>query len=188
MLFRSSLSLKGHPVAFLRGDLTAIRTWRAADLAATRAGSHVRVAGLVLVRQRPGSAKGVIFLTLEDETGVANVIVWPKVFEKYRKEVLGGRLLVVDGRLQSESGVIHVVADRLMDHTARLARLSRASEAVTATMPTDEVGHPIAEDRGRVGATSPLARLVRDVPETARDVEDLARRVGKAMPKGRNFH
>ncbi len=183
-----SLSLKGHPVAFLRADLAAIRTTRAGDLATTRAGAHVRVAGLVLVRQRPGSAKGVIFLTLEDESGVANVIVWPNVFEKYRKEVLGGRLLVVDGRLQSESGVIHVVADKLMDHTARLARLSRAGETPSAAMASDEVGHPIAEDRGRTGATSELARLVREVPETARDLEELAKRAGRAMPKGRNFH
>ena len=183
-----SLSLKGHPVGFLRGDLTAIRAWRAADLSTTRAGSHVRVAGLVLVRQRPGSAKGVIFLTLEDETGVANVIVWPKVFEKCRAAVLGGRFLVVDGRLQSESGVIHVVADRLTDRTTWLARLAEAGESVEARLPVDEVAHPVTEIRAKIAATSPLTKLVRDVPEVAGDMEEMARRASRAMPKGRNFH
>jgi error-prone DNA polymerase len=183
-----SLSLKGHPVGFLRGDLTAIRAWRAADLATTRAGSHVRVAGLVLVRQRPGSAKGVIFLTVEDETGVANVIVWPKVFEKYRAAVLGGRFLVVDGRLQSESGVIHVVADRLTDRTTWLARLAEAGESVEARLPVDEVAHPVVEIRAKIAATSALTRLVREVPEVAGDMEEMARRASRAMPKGRNFH
>ncbi|RXL78722.1 hypothetical protein EO238_32035, partial [Citrobacter sp. AAK_AS5] len=80
--------------------------------------------------QRPGSAKGVIFLTIEDETGVANVIVWPKVFERHRREVLGGRLLVVDGKLQNEQGVIHVVADKLMDRTAWLTRLAESAGSI----------------------------------------------------------
>ncbi len=183
-----SLSLKGHPVAFLRDDLAAIRATPAEALAATRSGAHVRVAGLVLVRQRPGSAKGVIFLTLEDEGGVANVIVWPKVFEKYRSVVLGGRLIVVDGRLQNEQGVIHLVADRLIDRTAWLARLSRAGDAVSATMPTDEVTHPVAEIGPKITPTAALTRLVKETPELAADVEDLAKRAGRAMPRGRNFH
>ena len=89
-------------------------------------GERVSVAGLVLVRQRPGTASGVIFATLEDETGIANIIVWPKIFERFRAIVLGARLLRVWGRLQSEQGVIHVVAERLEDLTpAPLASLDR---------------------------------------------------------------
>ncbi|MGB8622790.1 MAG: OB-fold nucleic acid binding domain-containing protein, partial [Paracoccaceae bacterium] len=79
------------------------------------AGARVAVAGLVLVRQRPGTAKGVVFLTLEDETGVANVVVWAKVFERFRRAVIGGRLLRVTGRLQREAGVVHVVAEAIED-------------------------------------------------------------------------
>jgi single-strand DNA-binding protein len=78
-------------------------------------GARVVVAGLVLVRQRPGTAKGVIFITLEDETGIANVIVWRAMYEKYRRAVIGGRLLRVTGTLQRESGVSHVIADNVED-------------------------------------------------------------------------
>ena len=78
----------------------------------------------MLVRQRPGSAKGVIFATLEDETGIANVIVWPKTFERYRPVVIGARFIAVTGRVQSSQGVIHVVAETLQDLTPLLARLS----------------------------------------------------------------
>ncbi|NLH83440.1 MAG: error-prone DNA polymerase [Phyllobacteriaceae bacterium] len=183
-----SLSLKAHPLAFLRADLAAIRTTPSERLADLRSGTHVRVAGLVLVRQRPGSAKGVIFLTLEDETGVANVVVWPKVFEKCRPVVLGGRLIVVDGRLQNEQGVIHVVADTLRDRTGDLARLAERGPALDPAMPGDEVTHPVTELRGKIAATAPLGRLVRDAPEVAGDLADLAARARRAMPKGRNFH
>jgi DNA polymerase III alpha subunit len=81
------------------------------------------VAGLVLVRQRPGTAKGVIFLTLEDETGVANVVVWAKTYERFRRAVIAGRLLRVTGRLQREAGVVHVVAEVIEDCSALLDRL-----------------------------------------------------------------
>lgn len=86
-------------------------------------GARVTVAGLVLVRQRPGTAKGVIFLTLEDETGVANVVVWAKVYERFRRAVIGGRLLRVTGRLQREAGVVHVVAEKIEDLSGLLDRL-----------------------------------------------------------------
>jgi DNA polymerase III alpha subunit len=89
------------------------------------AGARVTVAGLVLVRQRPGTAKGVIFLTLEDETGVANVVVWAKVFETYRRAVIAGRLLRVTGRLQRESGVTHVVVEHIEDISEMLDELLR---------------------------------------------------------------
>lgn len=78
-------------------------------------GARVAVAGLVLVRQRPGTANGVIFLTLEDETGICNVIVWRKIYETYRRAVIAGRLLKVTGRLQRDSGVTHVIADQVED-------------------------------------------------------------------------
>jgi DNA polymerase III alpha subunit len=85
----------------------------------------VTVAGLVLVRQRPGTAKGVIFLTLEDETGVVNVVVWAKMFERYRRAVIAGRLLRVTGRVQREMGVVHVVAEHVEDISPMLDELLR---------------------------------------------------------------
>ncbi|MFN0114911.1 MAG: OB-fold nucleic acid binding domain-containing protein [Paracoccaceae bacterium] len=96
-----------------------------ARLAEPPAGARVTVAGLVLVRQRPGTAKGVIFLTLEDETGVVNVVVWAKVFERFRRAVMAGRLLRVTGRVQREMGVVHVVAEEIEDVSALLDELLR---------------------------------------------------------------
>lgn len=86
-------------------------------------GARVCVAGLVLVRQRPGTAKGVIFVTLEDETGTANVVVWASVYERFRRAVIAGRLLRVTGRLQREAGVVHVVAELIEDLSPLLDRL-----------------------------------------------------------------
>src|ERR1700731_1925012 len=92
---------------------------RAADLAGLPPGRRLTIAGLVLIRQRPGTASGVIFVTIEDETGVANLIVWPGIFEAYRRIVLGASLLGCTGRLQREGLVIHVVAERLVDLSPR---------------------------------------------------------------------
>src|SRR6202041_3461560 len=89
----------------------------------------VKAAGIVLIRQRPGSAKGVIFTTLEDETGIANLIVWPPILERFRRTVLGATLLYCRGRLQREEGVIHVVAEDLRDLTPRLNTLRQRSGA-----------------------------------------------------------
>jgi len=89
------------------------------------AGARVCVAGLVLVRQRPGTAKGVIFVTLEDETGTANVVVWANIYERFRRAVISGRLLRVTGRLQREAGVVHVVAEEIEDLSGLLDRLLR---------------------------------------------------------------
>lgn len=110
----------------------------AARLTEPPAGVRVCVAGLVLVRQRPGTAKGVIFLTLEDETGVANVVVWAKVFEKYRREVIAGRLLRVTGRLQRDAGVVHVVAEEVEDISALLDQLLRPDFRVEGTRAGDQ--------------------------------------------------
>ncbi len=127
-----SLSLKAHPLSFLRGGLEQEGTLTCGALADTPDGRPVRVAGLVLVRQQPGTAKGVIFMTVEDETGAANIIVWPKIFEKFRPQVMGARLVRVHGRLQSHSGVIHVVAQRIEDLSARLSLLTEARGAERA--------------------------------------------------------
>jgi DNA polymerase III alpha subunit len=96
---------------------------QAARLGEPPAGARVTVAGLVLVRQRPGTAKGVIFVTLEDETGTANVVVWAKVYERFRRAVIAGRLLRVTGKLQREAGVVHVVAELIEDLSPMLDRL-----------------------------------------------------------------
>jgi error-prone DNA polymerase len=126
-----SLSLKGHPVAFLRARLDAKGVLPCAALARFRPGAarRVTIAGLVLLRQRPGTAKGVVFMTVEDETGQANVVVWPKVFEKQRAEVIGARYVAVTGRVQSESGVVHVIAQRIEDLSADLRLLETARGA-----------------------------------------------------------
>jgi error-prone DNA polymerase len=119
-----SLSLRAHPASFLRADLAARRIATNDTLRTRRSGACVTVSGLVTIRQRPGSANGVVFMTLEDETAIANVIVWPDVFERFRPLVLGARYVAVSGRLQHVNGVIHVVADRLDDLTRLLARLT----------------------------------------------------------------
>lgn len=119
------LSLKRHPLALLRPALLRTRHVEAGRLAHVAAGTRVRVAGLVIGRQRPGTASGVIFMTLEDETGIANIVVWPRMLERYRKAVLRSRLLSVAGKVEREGLVVHVIAARLVDMTGRLADLGR---------------------------------------------------------------
>ncbi|HKF73521.1 MAG TPA: error-prone DNA polymerase [Stellaceae bacterium] len=118
------LSLKAHPMALLRQSFTREGVVRAVELATVEPGSLVTVAGLVLVRQRPGSASGVVFVTLEDETGIANLVVWPDTFERFRADLMGATLMSCQGRLQREGLVIHVVAERLIDLSKRLSRLN----------------------------------------------------------------
>ncbi len=152
------MSLRAHPAELLRPGLVAEGYILSRRLATLPNGGRVSVAGLVLVRQRPGTASGVIFATLEDETGVANVIVWPKVYEQYRRALLGARLLGVHGKLQREGLVIHVIADRLEDLSRHLSRLATVDTELRPPLAhADEVGRQIID--------------VRDV-----------------MPKGRNFH
>jgi error-prone DNA polymerase len=135
---RLSLSLKAHPASFMRARLSARGILRSEALRLVKNGERVTVAGLVLVRQRPGTAAGVIFMTLEDETGVANIIVWPKIFERLRAIVLGARFVAVTGKLQSEQGVIHIVAERMNDLTSMLGLLSEAGPTIGALARADE--------------------------------------------------
>lgn len=107
----------------------------AARLPEPPSGARVTVAGLVILRQRPGTAKGVIFLTLEDETGVVNVIVWRKIFERFRRAVIAGRLLRVTGRLQREAGVTHVIADGIEDISALLDTLLDGGAEAALSLP-----------------------------------------------------
>jgi error-prone DNA polymerase len=120
----TGLSLKEHPLALLRGVLEDRRILPNCRLQEITAGTNVCVAGLVLIRQQPGSAKGVIFMTLEDESGIANIIVWRKTFERFRPIVMGARLVQCEGPVQREGEVIHVVARRLIDLSPLLRRLS----------------------------------------------------------------
>jgi len=119
----TSLTLKRHPLAFLRAELAGEGLVAAADLATLPVERRVALAGLVLIRQRPGSANGVVFITIEDETGIANLILWPDILERFRRPALGARLLYCRGRLQREESVIHVVAEELRDFSPRLATL-----------------------------------------------------------------
>lgn len=160
-----ALSLKAHPVEFLRSRLVQARVMPSARLADTPSNRRVSVAGLVLVRQRPGSAKGVIFMTLEDETGVANIIVWKKCFELHRAVVLGARFVRVEGRLQSQSGVIHVAAERIIDLSSWLGLLAGEGPTIKTLTRADEIGH----QKGSMDMSH---------------VEPVRR----VMPKGRNFH
>src|SRR5262249_35931746 len=126
------LSLRNHPMAFLRARLQAKGMIAAADLKTLPNGKFVKIAGLVLFRQRPGTAKGTIFITIEDETGAANLIVWPKVAERYRKAVLGAKVLQCEGILQKESNVIHVVSRSLTDGTAMLQQIQSTAQTAFA--------------------------------------------------------
>ena len=129
------LSLRAHPMELLRPKIPDLTTH--ASLAVVPPG-RITVCGLVITRQRPGTASGVVFLTLEDETGVSNVVVWPKVYEKFRRMVMGGRLLRVTGYLQREGIVVHLIAQHIEDMSHMLS----------------ELGHPLDD---AVGITQPQA-------------------------------
>jgi error-prone DNA polymerase len=158
------LSLKAHPMSFLREHYAAQKFITADQLKSIRDGKRLSIAGLVLIRQRPGSAKGVVFITLEDETGIANLVVWPDVFEKQRKIVMGARLMAVQGIVQQDEddGVIHVVARRLEDHSDMLRHLSE-----------DIIDAPLSRGDAPGAMRPPPGRHPRDV---------------EIIPKSRDFH
>ena len=158
------LSLKAHPMRFLREHYAGQKFVTADQLKTIRDGKGLSIAGLVLIRQRPGSAKGVVFITLEDETGVANLVVWPDVFEKQRKIVMGARLMAVHGIVQKDEddGVIHVVARKLEDHTHMLRHLSE-----------DIMDAPLSRGDAPGAQRPPPGRHPRNV---------------EVIPKSRDFH
>lgn len=187
-----SFSLKAHPVSFLRDGLAGEGILPSEHLSTLPNGKRVTIAGLVLVRQRPGTAKGVIFMTLEDETGVANIVVWKKTFERFRAVVMGARLVRVTGKLQSASGVIHVVADRIDDISLRLETLSEEWNRVDFRAPVDEMKRPVMGERGgnSKDGKRPAPYTSTEQDNASMRNERVARgdRVDSVMPKGRNFH
>jgi len=186
---RLSLSLKAHPVAFMRARLTQRGIKRSDALDKIASGERVTVAGLVLVRQRPGTAKGVIFMTLEDEAGVANIIVWPKAFERLRAIVIGARFVAVTGKLQNEAGVIHVIADRMEDWTPSLGQLSDEGRLIETLAPADEVRCPqMSMAQKRQGNRFAQVQLFTDSRLTPTVAAAEEREARQAMPAGRNFH
>ncbi|ASY64624.1 DNA polymerase III alpha subunit [Sinorhizobium sojae CCBAU 05684] len=180
-----TLSLKAHPVSFMRQDFARMGITCSRDLMKTPAGRRVTVAGVVLVRQRPGSANGVIFMTIEDETGVSNIIVWERTFRKYRPQVMGSRLVKIRGRLQSESGVIHVVAEHIEDMTPMLGLLRKEARRFGASDRADAALRPTADARDkRRLRQQQLGPSAYDAPGHP----DAAGEAAEVMPKGRNFH
>lgn len=153
----AGLSLRAHPVSFLRADLARRRIVSCGEATEVPDGRMLTTAGIVLVRQMPGSAKGVLFVTLEDETGVANLVIWPKLYERQRRVILGARMLGVRGRIQREGAIVHLVARHLGDLSAELARIGaggdgfplpygRGDEARTGAPPSDPRGIPKGRD------------------------------------------
>lgn len=202
-----SLSLKGHPVGFLREELARRRIIACRELEGAGNGAWVSIAGLVIIRQRPGSARGVVFMTLEDETGVANAIVWPKIMEKFRTIILGARFMRLSGQVQTADNVTHLVVRQVEDFTplmqaltekpgegdCELARIA-GGDATLGTgglANADEIRRPVIELRHRARRNSALSRLLTDAPELRKDFEQLAKSgnasLRKALPKGRNF-
>jgi error-prone DNA polymerase len=173
------LTLRLHPVTFLRGDLETRRIVSCTAAMQARDGCWLEAAGLVLVRQRPGSAKGVMFITLEDETGIANLVVWPQVFEKFRRVVMGASMIAVRGRIQREGEVVHLVVHRLVDLSAELA-----------TVGNHDTVFPLPHGRGdhvtNAGGPDP-----RDLPPKglrSRDIYVPDLHLDTIKVKARNFH
>ena len=146
------LTLRSHPVSFLREELTRRAISPCKALRTARDGSQISVAGLVLVRQKPGSAKGVMFITLEDETDIANLIVWPSTFDKLRRAILGAQVMTVRGKVQYASGVVHLIVEHLLDETELLNGIGGQNQSFTLPAGRgDEARHPGGPDpRGDV--------------------------------------
>ncbi len=171
------LTLREHPMTFLRRDLSRRRIVTCAEAVRVRDGTWLETAGLVLVRQRPGSAKGVIFMTLEDETGIANAVLWVKTFEKYRRVVLSAGMVGIYGKIQREGEVVHLVAHRLTDLSQALASVGERNHAF-----------PLPHGRGdefHHGMPQEDHRAIRKRPPPATHDEDAVERI-KVI--SRNFH
>jgi error-prone DNA polymerase len=146
----TQLSLRAHPLGFLRSELARRGAAPCGALDKMKDGSPVQVAGIILVRQRPGSAKGVLFVTLEDETGIANAILWPDKFEANRRTVMSAAMLSVTGRVQREGTVLHIIVDRLSDLTPLLRQVGDI-DMPRLVSPGDAATYPGAPDRGDKG-------------------------------------
>ncbi len=146
----TSLSLKAHPVSFVREKLQQLHVLSTNDLKGAKDGQPVKVAGLVLVRQRPGTAGGICFMTIEDETGFANLVIFQSLFEKYRKEILQSRLIMVEGKLQIEGEVIHVIVKHCYDFSKLLRKLTPSGnetpQVLTLARP-DEKSLPAGQNK-----------------------------------------
>jgi error-prone DNA polymerase len=200
------LSLKAHPLSFLRAELDGRGIVCHDRLPDVPNGRRVIIAGLVLVRQRPGIGNA-IFMTIEDETGIANTILWPRTFERFRPIIMGSRLIAVSGLLQNEKGVIHIVGDRFEDLTPLLSCLSEDAHRIDPTLPVDEAKRPVQGSWRHPRKTLSPADMARaDNPDRFRhprsgdsfvklaknnpalDQLAAAEHAAKVMPKGRNFH
>ena len=173
------LSLRRHPVAFLRETLSKRQIIPCAEAMASRDRRWCETAGLVLVRQRPGSAKGVMFITLEDETGIANLVVWPKVFEAHRRIVLGAGMIAAKGCIQREGEVVHFVVHRIEDLSQELAGVGASGTAF-----------PLTQERGEEAWNGQAAGDARrGAPEGPRAREIYIRdlHLDAVKVKGRNF-
>lgn len=170
------LSLKGHPMEFLREMFSRERIVACKEISHENERRRVRCAGVVLVRQRPGSASGVVFMTLEDETGIANVVVWPKIMEQYRKEVMGARLIEVQGYIQSSpEKVTHLIAQRMIDRSHDLVGLANDALSRKPSVPAGAtVVEPLNDDR-RDHADMPAQKI-----RHPRNV--------RILPPSRDFH
>ncbi|MBR0738351.1 error-prone DNA polymerase [Bradyrhizobium liaoningense] len=170
------LSLKGHPMEFLREMFSRERVVACKDVNHENERRRVRCAGVVLVRQRPGSASGVVFMTLEDETGIANVVVWPKIMEQYRKEVMGARLILVEGYIQSSpEKVTHLIAQRMIDRSHDLVGL--AGDALSRK-------HPVPAGATVVEPLNEDPRALADMPaQKIRHPRNV-----RILPPSRDFH
>jgi error-prone DNA polymerase len=175
----TGLTLRDHPIAFLRADLAKRSIVPCEEAMTARDGRWVMTAGLVLVRQKPGSAKGVMFITIEDETGPANIVVWPKLFERRRRVVLGASLMAISGRIQREGDVVHLVAQQLFDLSADLSGLAdRDMEFKLTTGRGDEFAH------GSVGGGDTRTRAH---PPAPRDIFIPDLHIDSLKIKSRNF-
>jgi error-prone DNA polymerase len=196
------LSLKAHPMSFLREEFRADFTLGAGDSPSSswppapvrviscnevrgmKDGARVAVAGVILVRQRPGSAKGVVFMTIEDETGVANAVVWPKTLERYRKVVMTARLILIEGRIQRHEDIIHIVSAKLVDRSDWLLRLSEwAADMQVPVANADEVKRP---DPGSARGQASDDKHMH--PRFARPERPNHPRNVRIIPKSRDFH
>jgi error-prone DNA polymerase len=166
----TSLSLKAHPVSFVREQLDKLHIVSTSKLGTAKDGDLVKVAGLILVRQRPGTASGICFITIEDETGTANLVVFQKLFDQYRKEIIQSRLLMVEGKLQREGEVIHVIVKRCYNFSKLLRQLTAVREEGLSLTPLSRADEKSSnpDTRGKAQAHSEIVQ-------------------GKIFPEGRNF-